>query len=298
MKKINISIAIFLLHLNVFATGQVGDILIWKGDTLTLFSNPLKLITGYDSLILKIHLEIEQLTYLNLKANEEREEILSTACWRGYKAEWSVLNDSIFLNNIYHCHNKNIKINLYDIFQNIEKNEKIFASWINGDLILPQGNCIEFVNLDYRSIYEQETVLNVESGLLKDYEIFHNQVVKRSAFFKNAKLGEVYEFTSKNINWDILPDVTNKLIRVHIGVQLNEQGQIENIDEEYTYLEEMNLNAKTQIITNINNIFIEEGIRIAKLITDWDVIYQRGNIVGRSLMIDFSEENKKKYYQK
>jgi len=303
IRKINIAIVIFLFPLSVFATGQVGDILIWKGDTLELFSNPLELIADYDSLIVKIHAEIERITYPNLKDDEPRQAIFSTACWRGYRAEWIVLNDSIFLNNIYNCHNKNLKVNLNDIFPSIKEDEKIFASWINGDLILPQGDCIEYVHLGYHSIYERETVLNVGYGLLKNYEVFHNRIAKRSNFFKNAKPGEVYEFTSKNINWAILPDVTNKPITVHIGVQLNEQGQIESINEEYTYLRERYMNANTQkvdsgrIVTDINNIFIEEGIRIAKLIPDWDVIYQRGNIVGSGIIIEFSEWNKKKYYR-
>jgi len=301
LKKIYVGFVIFLFPLTVFSTGQVGDILIWKGDTLTLFSNPLELIANYDSLRVKIHDEIERLTYPDLKDDEPRLAIFSTGCWRGYRAEWIIINDSIFLNNIYHCHNENIKVNLNDIFSNKVENEKIFASWINGDLLVPQGECLEYVHMGYHSIYELETVLSVESGLIKNIEIFNNRIAKKSDFFKSAIYGGVREFTSKNINWDNLPDITGKLYRVSVSVALNEHGQIESINEEHTHMMESWLIKKTQrvdssvFVTDINNVFIQEAIRIAKLIPEWDVIYQRGKVVGSGLYIEFSDAIRKKY---
>ena len=50
-----------------------------------------------------------------------------------------------------------------------------------------------------------------------------------------------------------------------------------------------------EIITDRNNIFIKEAIRIAGLIPDWDVVYQRGKIVSRGLSIVFDDRNKNKY---
>jgi len=298
IKKIYVGLVILFFPLSVFATSQVGDILIWKGDTLKLFSNPLELRVNYDSLRVQILNEIEKLTYPEEGIDEERDAVFSTACWRGYIAEWIVLNDSIFLSNIYSCNNKNIKINMSDIFPNIRENQKLFASWINGNLYLPQGKCIRYINLDYQSIYERETVLNIENGLLKSQKTFHNQIAKKSDYFENALPGDLYEYTSKNINWKILPDLTNKKIQVFIGVQPNKKGQFERINKEYTYLIEYPVNdsiSKVSIVTDTNNIFIKESIRIAKLIPEWDVIYQRGKIIGMSLMIDFSDENRKKY---
>jgi len=274
--------------LSTFATAQVGDILIWKGDTLVLFSNPLELLEDYDSLVMQISKKIE------LQAERN---FISSGCWRGYQAEWIVLNDSIFLNNIYDCFDSSLKINLNNIFPSLIKNQKIFASWINGDLYIPQGDCIEYIHFGYQSIFERETVLNIEKGLLKDYEIFHNRIVKRSDFFERE---DILEFTFRNIDWKILPDLSNMFIQVFVGVQPNEQGQFESIDEEYTYLIEYPLNDSTStvnFVTDTNNIFIKESIRIAKLIPEWNVFYQRGKIVGMALMVYFSEENKKKYVQ-
>ena len=293
MMKIYVIAVILFFSMNVFATAQLGDILIWNGDTLKLFSNPLELRADYDSIITQILNKIERATYSEIEDDEEeRESIISTACWRGYRAEWIVINDSIFLNNIYHCFNKNIEVALTDIFPNVCVNQKLFASWITGNLYLPQGECIQYIHLGYQSIYEQETVLEVENGLLKNYEVFHNRIGRKSAFLEKMLPGEFQEFASRNINWSILPDVKNKIIHVNIGIQPDEQGELKNIIEEYTYLIEYPLNdnsLKANFVTDTNNIFIQESIRIAKLIPEWDVIYQRGEILMNGIMIDFSK---------
>ena len=122
-----------------------------------------------------------------------------------------------------------------------------------------------------------------------------NRIAKRSDFFERV---HVYNFICRNMNWENLPDLTNEHIQVYIGVQPNEHGQFESIDEEYTYLTEFSVNNSTSTAkfdTDTENLFIKESIRIAKLIPEWDVIYQRGKIVVMSLMMDFSEEIKKKY---
>ena len=46
---------------------------------------------------------------------------------------------------------------------------------------------------------------------------------------------------------------------------------------------------------DMNDAFIKEIYRIAKLIPEWDVIYQRGEIMGRYLSIEFSEKKRKEF---
>ena len=304
MKKVYVIIVILFFPLSLFATPQIGDILIWKGDTLELHSNPLRLLKNYDSLSMRISNELYRQAKAIYKEEADKINATSTDCWRGYRAEWIVQNDSIFLNNIYHCYNDKVKANLNYIFPNIVKEQKVFASWINGELYMPQGKCIEYVHMGYESIFEQEIVLSVEKGLLKNYETYHNQAIRFAELYEKTHSVDIYEFQYININWENLPDLTNKHIQVFIGVQPNGQGQIESIDEEYTYAHfaefTINNDSSRNVVNNIfitdeNNIFIREGIRIAKLIPAWDVFYQRGKIRGLSLSIVFSEDNKKRF---
>jgi hypothetical protein len=292
MRIIKVVIAILVFPLSGFATTQVGDILIWEGDTLSLRPLPLELREDYGSLIAKVLDEIQR----EYKEIYNKDKVISlTSCVRGYLAEWILLNDSIFLNNIYHCNNRKVKVDLKNIFPDIEENDKIFASWINGNLYLQQGKDISFRGL-FNPIYEFETGLSVENGVLKNFEFFHNRIEKRSAFLDSTV---VYDFQDKNINWDILPDLTNKTILILLLVNINEHGQIESITRLNTSgLTEGETRKKVNRYVpdiDVEEVFINETIRIAGLIPEWDVIYQRGKIREEVFYIYFSEEMRTKY---
>ena len=119
-------------------------------------------------------------------------------------------------------------------------------------------------------------------------------------FFTTSTYGKVNvrEFADKNVNWDNLPDLKNKSIKINLCVNIDEQGQIVNINEKRTYWNETYWNESTQRLdssksrlgADINDAFIKETFRIAKLIPEWDVIYQRGKIVSMYLSIEFSEK--------
>ena len=276
MKKIYAGIIILLLPLSVFGFRGVG-FLIWENDTIRIISNPLSQRTDYDSLSVKIIDKIEKAIY--------PEELLFSG-FSHYHAEWILQNDSLFLNNINTYYD--VEISLNDIFPDIGKNQKLFADWVNGELHSPQGKTLVQGSTIHSSLLEREMVFTFENGLLKNYELFHNQVVRMVD-------SNFYRFAHRNINWDIIPDLADRIILVYIGVQPNEQGQFENIIEEYTFLMEFPVNNDDFIITDLNNIFIQEGIRIAKLISDWEVIYQRGKIVVNSLVIELSERNRQRF---
>ena len=299
MKKIKVSLIVLFLPLSVIASGGNTDILICKGDTLTLYSNPLTLRDDYDLLLKQIVEEVHR-EIIATYPTDSNYYFGSTVCGRGHIVEWILINDSIFLNKIYPCYYPEVKINFKKIFPNIGENQKIFASWINGDLYSQQG---ELLHIDYSSIFEFETVLSIENGLLKNVEHFHNKIAKRSAFFEKAIYGKVKEFADKNVNWDNLPDLKNKSIRINLCVNIDEQGQIESINEKCTYWNESYWNKNTQRLdsskshlgADINDAFVKETFRIAKLIPEWNVIYQRGKIKEGYLSIEFSEEKRKEY---
>ncbi len=295
-KKVYLVMLSLFLSLPSYATAQFGDILIWKGDTMALFSNPLTLRSDYDSLQIRIMDEIEsqdRLLHPEKYKSDTIESIYSTACWRGYVAEWIIVEDHISLSNIYHCHDRSVKIDLKKIFPDECRQGLIFAGWVNGELISPQGNCIEYVHMGYESIYEKETVFEFEGGLLTGTKIYHKRVVKESNFYKD-NLNQILEFLYSNINWKDIPDLEDKHIQVYVGIQPNENGSIDSILTKYTHMYAYMLDG-IEIITDQENIFIKETIRIAKLIPDWDVIYQRDKIVARGLSLLFDENQRKKY---
>lgn len=73
----------------VFGTAQVPDILIYNGDTLALYANPLEDFYNEDN---------PRPKSFGLQGG------WSTACWRGYQATWIIENDLLYLIEIGPCH--------------------------------------------------------------------------------------------------------------------------------------------------------------------------------------------------
>lgn len=292
MKILYLSI-LLLFSLTANATAQVADILIWKGETLSLFSNPLELRSDWKEISKIISLELEnedKRLYPEKYKSEEVEAMFSTACWRGYVAEWIIINDKIYLNNIYACHDNKVKVDLKKIFGKELKDNLLFGDWITNKLNVPKGECIEYVHLGYNSIYETETILDLNKGVLVDSKTYNNYISKESKFSIDPNPNNYLDFIYTQVDWKKIPDLKNNHIQVFIGIQPNKDGKIESILSNYTYMLDYN-----GIITDSNNVFIKEAIRIAELIPDWEVVYQRGLITSRSFSIVFNEKNRKKY---
>jgi len=293
MKKCRNILVFLLISLTANATSQVGDILIWKGDTLQLFSNPLELRSDSKELSKIIASELEneyRRLYPKKYETEEDVSLISTACWRGYVAEWTIISDKIYLSNIYVWYDSKLKVDLKKIFGNELTGNLLFANWVTGKLYVPKGQCIEYVHLGYNSIYETETVIEFNDGVLVSSKTYNNYIAKKSKFTTDPNPNNYLEFVYSKVNWEKLPDLKNKHIQVSIGVQPNDDGQIDSLLSNYTYLLD-----SSELITDTTNIFIKEAIRIVKLIPDWDVIYQRDAIVRRGILLLFDENNKRKY---
>lgn len=293
MKKCRNILVFLLISLAANATSQVGDILIWKGDTLKLFSNPLELRSDSKELSKIIASELEneyRRLYPKKYETEEDVSLISTACWRGYVAEWTIISDKIYLSNIYVWYDSKVKVDLKKVFGNKLTGNLLFANWVTGKLYVPKGQCIEYVHLGYNSIYETETVIEFNDGVLVSSKTYNNYIAKKSKFTTDPNPNNYLEFVYSKVNWEQLPDLKNKHIQVSIGVQPNKDGQIDSLLSNYTYLLD-----SSELITDTTNIFIKEAIRIVKLMPDWDVTYQRDTIVRRGLFLLFDENNKRKY---
>jgi len=169
MKKSLTTVVIILTFFGLSASPQVPDILIYKGDTLSLFSNPLEL-------------------YLKLKGfGDDARGCNSSACGRGYVATWLVRNDSLFLMSIKSCSNyvvagvvtglecENSDTSRVMKFVRKEFNARVtFASWYSGDLLSPQGRLIQYVHMGYSSTYERELQFKIENGLVKGTRVKEN----------------------------------------------------------------------------------------------------------------------------
>ncbi len=71
---------------------------------------------------------------------------------RGYVATWEICDDRFYLNEV--------RGQVYRMTQS----EPVLADWYSGDLVVPQGEMIEWVNHGVGSRYEKYLVITIDKG--------------------------------------------------------------------------------------------------------------------------------------
>lgn len=248
-----------------FATAQIPDRLIYNGDTVSIFSNPLEQLPNIDSL--RTHL---------FNDNKER---WNTACWRQYQAQWTIIDNQLYLTAIYSCnyHEYKIQADLKQLFPDKYENGKVKADWVTANILSPQGEQLYYVHSGYESLYEKEVVYEIANGQLKGITTYDNTKSTKSAYSNDTTL---FHFIYSNIKWESLPK-TDKTAKVYIQFSANEQGIIDSI----------------KVMKGVDETFDSEAMRVVKSIPEWDVFYRRGQHERRSWVVPiiFSEENRQKY---
>lgn len=249
------------------ATPQVPDLLIYNGDTLQLFANPMS--------------EHPHARSLSRRFFRGKNRCYSTACWRGYQAVWLIQNKQLYLVAILNCcrMEKTVqqKANLKKLFGKKFINGKVKADWVNACMIAPQGNLItRYAYVGYESIYTFENEFCFKKGRLTKITIYDNSRSRRSIYSNDSILRA---FIYSKIDWAKLPDSIHP--RVVIQFSANEQGQIDQV----------------KVVKGYNKIYDQEALRVVQVIPQWDIFYRRGQHfrIPWNLPIHFSIENRKKY---
>lgn len=166
-KRLFVSLRILLLTLLTnltFASPQMPDYIIFKGDTLATYT-----------------LLIEQ--YFQLQGKPDAGKLFGLSfregssfnCWRGYQAVYKIDNDTLFLVGIIYCgERRNDKIDkaasaqkMKNIFGNKVLNDKVYIDWFSGDISFPlkkpNNKVLRWDGVFYK-IFEQETVVKIIYG--------------------------------------------------------------------------------------------------------------------------------------
>ena len=197
--------------MKMFGTAQIPDLIIYKGDTLSLYACPLG---SYPN---------EEL--INPKKLFGSKGCFFTACWRNYVATWEIIDDKLYLTEVRNaCYptalrnagafykagveKDSIGLEFADLkllFSDRYENGKVRADWVSGKLISPQGKLLYYFHDGFESIYEKELEFTIETGKLIETQQFDNSKTKRSEYTKSEKL--LRDFVYNNINFKIFqPD--------------------------------------------------------------------------------------------
>lgn len=225
----------------VSGTAQIPDFLIYKGDTLSIYANPLE---SYFDSISRPDSIFEKFGYN------------STACWRGYIGYWELRNDSLFLVEL---RGDSTKIDLSLIFKDRNTDNEIFADWVNYPINNPYGELIHYEHMGYASIYEFERDFIIKKGILIEIKEYDNSKSRKSKFTEKPEL--IKEYIQANINYNNITNDPYEKARVYVQIcSVTEDGKIDSV----------------KVMRGWGNEHDEEAIRVVKSIPEWDVLYRHG----------------------
>jgi hypothetical protein len=275
-------IVFFLLSLNSFGTAQIPDIIIYKGDTLSLFDCPLESYPNKE--------------LLNPKGLFGSRGCFFTACWRNYIATWVIEDDKLYLkeirNGCYPTEMKGVSVSyksgvnkdsigceyadLNTLFPDKYKNGKVLADWVNGQMYSPRGKLMYYIHDGFQSIYENELEFSFKNGLLVNIREFDNSKTKKSKYKEDEKL--LIKFIKENIDYTEIPNPNEKAKVFITIVSATDEGKIDSV----------------RILRGSDKFRNTEAIRVVKSIPEWDVLYRHGKrfSMGWTIPIIFGTETK------
>jgi len=136
-------------------------------------------------------------------------------------------------------------------------------------------------NSGYDSYYDKEIEFNIKNGDIVETRKYNYPFAKISPFRIDEK--KLIKFIHSSINWDNIPKIEGKGLRVLVRFSANERGLIDSIN--------------VVKMKNENFIFVNEAIRVVKLIPEWDVFYRRGKHIRIpwTFPVIFNKVNREKY---
>jgi len=207
LKHFSVYFLIFFLTLSsfrLFASPQIPDYIIFKGDTILTYNLILELyIQRHDTA------KTEQLFGLSFRNNANGS--FSFNCWRGYQAIYKIDGDSLFLVAIINCGERgNGKIDkvasitkMKSIFGNNVINDRVYINWFSGDLNFPLSNKVLRWDGVFYKIYENETVVSIALGKVLKMENVDNYVkIPKGIDRKNKdKISDILFKKIKKAKW-------------------------------------------------------------------------------------------------
>jgi hypothetical protein len=272
-------IGLLILSNKTFGTAQIPDILIYKGDTLSLFSCPLYSYPNQDKVSPKNMFGSKGCFY--------------TSCYRNYIATWEIIDNKLYLTRIknacYPTDGKYVAVaykevtdsigrefaDLESLFPDKFKNGKVFADWVSEKIISPKGKLLFYIHDGFESIFEKEIEFTLENGMLSSLIEIDNSKTRQSKYTTNDKL--LINFIRSNIDYANVPEPSENIRVVVRVISANDEGKIDSVT----------------ILRGFNEIYDREAVRVVKSIPDWDVIYRHGKKFNIPWMIPVLFEPKK-----
>lgn len=147
------------MAIEVFATAQIPDKLIFENQEYLLHTNPME---GY----IKKYPE-----------KKPKNLVINTALYRGYVATFEIINNELFVKDIQIIENEKNpdgtppigkwKSIIKEVFST-EESKKV--DWFSGILVAPYGKIKKYVHTRYDSTYSKYLLFSAENGVITGFK--------------------------------------------------------------------------------------------------------------------------------
>ena len=163
MKRLThiLSLLALLLTLshNVNATRQARDIII-----IDKVEHKLNKVLLY---------QLDSVTYNVLEEKLEFRKSAYSGCWRGHISTFEVKGNKLYLNSIA---TSKVHSDFYGLLNQFkDRKGKVIATWVSGKFICGTGECLYLAKNGFDSVYEQETELIIENGIIISSRTYTNK---------------------------------------------------------------------------------------------------------------------------
>ena len=240
MRRISYILSILTLLLafshNVSATRQARDIII-----IDKVEHRLNKVLLY---------QLDSVIYDALGKKLEFDKSSHSANWRGHISTFEVKDNKLFLNSIETSKVHTGFNGLLDKY--MDRKGRVFASWISDTLICRTGECLHVEPDGLFPVYEQETELVVEAGVVVSSRTYTNRIrnTPGTVHFENIRYQMPKEF-----RYDKFSEVKGRVTVQFNASEFNDEGKI--TDWDITILrcpESLSEDQKEEIIAEVKRV--------------------------------------------
>lgn len=180
MRRLIFFFTLVFVSLNIYATGQDGDLIYIDGKQWVLLGKPVYA----DSILAK-----------DLIAALPKERSYSTANWDGYTAYWSIQEDKLCLDSILYEIYEDSKNNrkecvpsetLKSVFRKYVDGKHIVATWFNGNIRVARGKMIYYEHTGYERNFENERIVTLDHGKVCEMKDYQNYFLEGFSFDRST----------------------------------------------------------------------------------------------------------------
>ena len=226
MKPIYIFLISILVANQSKATSQIPDVLFFGKDTLYFYDSPLDNIEGIGG---------------KISGLRKDEFVVSSDCWKGFRAEWRIIDDVLYLSNVLDCHSeKQLNPLIEEILGTKFTDGLIKADFVDGDYW--EGKNQVYEQSFYTPIYKQEIKFAINEGRVA------NSTKIEFIQCDYSEKEDLKDFILKNLNHSEMKELKGEWLKVSVNIKSDRTGKIREVKIEDSTHSETNVIFKEAVM--------------------------------------------------